>query len=167
MSDRGSSRGSEAPLSTRPSSSSKPHSRGTDPSPEDGNRASSTDNGNSLQDAVSDVNFPLDDNLLQTIINNLTRCNTREVLHLPLFRLEELLDIVCRSQTQLLSEFKMTESLFMYYLLCLYVTLASDIPESFLLRFTMLLQHMICESLVIVQNMPHSTSKSDKTGIIH
>lgn len=83
---------------------------------------------------------------------------------MPAFRLEELLRVCCRGQTQLLSEFKLTEPLFVFYLLCLYVTLQADIAEAFLLRFMTVLQHVMCESLVIVQNFPFSNVKADKNG---
>lgn len=149
--------------STRPgtSSSSRPYSRGTDPSPVENERAPS---GNALQDAIDDPSFPLDDNLLQTLVSSLCTCTTRDVIRLPAFRLEELLQIFCRGQSQLLSEFKLTEPLFVCYLLCLYVTLRADVPEAFLIRFMTVLQHVMCESLVVVQNFPFGNMKLDKNG---
>ncbi len=158
--------------SSRPpsSSSSRPFSRGTDVGSDEnhdqigGGEDALRSQGFSLQEIVNDRSFPLDSNLLHTIISSLMHCVPRECIVLPEFRLEELFSTVSRGQFIMLSEGKLTESFITFSVLCLYTTLSADVPESFLLNWMLLLQNIICESLVIVQNMPLSAVVLGQTG---
>lgn len=105
-----------------------------------------------VQAVIEDKSFPLDENLLLTIVSSVLQCDPKNCVYLPLFRLDEFLDVVLRSQSQLLNEFKLAESYMHLYVLCVYCTLSADLPSGFLLRFMTFLQHIIVESLVIIQN---------------
>lgn len=158
------------------SSSSRPYSRGTDASPTDVTRENDRDNeekgddnafssnDDSLKAVINDSTFPLDDNLFLSIISSLMHCNPRECIVLPHFRLEEILSLATRAQTQLLSEWKLTEPFVALTVLCLYTTLSSNIPLPFLLKWMLLLQHLVCESLVLVQNASSSVLLANKQG---